>query len=274
MSSCTQTGKKRSLNEREISKIELVENQNVALKLDVTISISSHELSSDKKVENESIKVSSVKESNDGAMTTLDICENLKDRVLPDVKADVNPKKFLSDLVEALHGYKPKVKPALQLKKYFHEITEERIASYDVAAVTATRTNNLEDVKKLYEEGKRMDCCNRFGESLLHMVCRRGFLDIGIFLLNDANLSVRIMDDCGRNPFHDICWNPTIEVNLATEVLKKDPTLLLLGDKRGHTPFDYARRQDWRVWRDLLIKNYQYLEPLGKPEVRAIFEVA
>lgn len=199
--------------------------------------------------------------------------DNLKEPTsLPDPAIDVSPNVFLLDLLEALYGSKFEVKPAFQLNKYFTEITEERMAAYDVAAVTATRTNNLADLKQLYTDGKRMDCCNRFGESLLHMACRRGFVDIGIFLLSDADLTVRITDDCGRNPFHDICWNPKIEVKLALEILTRDPTLLLIGDKRGHTPFDYARRQDWRTWRDILLDNHHLLEPLRRPENRAIFE--
>lgn len=201
------------------------------------------------------------------------IREELKEPTpLPDPELDVSPNTYLLDLVEALYGCKLEVKPALKLNEFFTEITEERMAAYDVAAVTATRTNNLTDLKHLYNEGKRMDCCNRFGESLLHMACRRGFIDIGIFLLKDAELTVRITDDCGRNPFHDICWNPKIEVKLALEVLKRDPTLLLIGDKRGHTPFDYARRQDWRVWRDILLENRELLEPLQRAESRAIFK--
>mmetsp|Transcript_16392 Transcript_16392/g.24798 ORF Transcript_16392/g.24798 Transcript_16392/m.24798 type:complete len:285 (+) Transcript_16392:184-1038(+) len=206
------------------------------------------------------------------SLSSTDIREELEKKPLPNPELDVSPNVFLLELVKSLYGCNLEVKPALELDHYFTAITEERIAAYDVSAVTATRTNNLEDLKGLHFDGKRLDCCNRFGESLLHMACRRGFVDIGKFLLNEADLTVRITDDCGRNPFHDICWNPKIEVELATEVLRRDPTLLLVGDKRGHTPFDYSRRQDWSVWRHLLLEKRELLKPLQDVDTIAIFQ--
>mmetsp|Transcript_27347 Transcript_27347/g.31218 ORF Transcript_27347/g.31218 Transcript_27347/m.31218 type:complete len:277 (-) Transcript_27347:307-1137(-) len=192
--------------------------------------------------------------------------------VMPDPKKDVSPTEFLIDLVESLHGYRPEVAKALQLKDYFCDVTEERIAAYDIAAVSATRTNDINALKKLYTDGKRMDCCNRFGESLLHMACRRGFTNIGIFLLEEAKLNVRISDDCGRNPFHDICWNPRVSTDIAKLILQIDPTLLLIGDKRGHTPFDYARREDWKVWRNLLYENKGLLNAFSKSDSKILFD--
>jgi len=204
---------------------------------------------------------------------TIDIREEMQTpKASPDLKKDVCPTDFLIDLVESLHGYRPEIAKALQLKDYFSEVTEERIAAYDIAAVSAARTNDLEALKNLYDDGKRMDCCNRFGESLLHMACRRGFTNIALFLLGDAKLDVRISDDCGRNPFHDICWNPKVSTDIAEAILKIDSTLLLIGDKRGHTPFDYARREDWRVWRELLYNNRDSLKAFSISENRELFQ--
>jgi len=194
-----------------------------------------------------------------------------KEKRIPDPKIDANPTEFLIDLIESLHGYRPKVAKAMLLKDYFSDVTEDRIASYDLAAVTAARTNNLEALKNLEAAGKRMDCCNRFGESLLHMACRRGFTNIGNYLLNDAKLSVRISDDCGRNPFHDICWNPKASTEIAKTILQIDSTLLLVGDKRGHTPFDYARREHWKIWRDLLYSNQDSLHHFSRHDNKALF---
>jgi hypothetical protein len=192
---------------------------------------------------------------------------------LPDFKKeDVNPVAYLQDLVHALYGYKPIIKSAFEIDGYFSPITEEQIVAYDLTVVTAARNNDLETLQQLYKDGQQMDCCNRFGESLLHMACRRGFTELGTFLLEEAKLKVRIMDDCGRNPFHDICWNPRVLMDLAEEILKRDPTLLLIGDKRGHTPFDYARPQDWKVWREFLFNKRDLLQPLGGEDVRNIFE--
>ena len=35
-------------------------------------------------------------------------------------------------------------------------------------------------------------------------------------------------------------------------MLKRDPSQLFVGDKRGHTPFAYARREHWSAWRKFL----------------------
>jgi hypothetical protein len=47
-----------------------------------------------------------------------------------------------------------------------------------------------------------MNCFNRFGESLLHMDCRRGFEDTVEFLLDQPEVDVRICDDNGRTILH------------------------------------------------------------------------
>eukprot|EP00541_Cyclophora_tenuis_P004325 CAMPEP_0116551580 /NCGR_PEP_ID=MMETSP0397-20121206/6034_1 /TAXON_ID=216820 /ORGANISM="Cyclophora tenuis, Strain ECT3854" /LENGTH=260 /DNA_ID=CAMNT_0004076483 /DNA_START=214 /DNA_END=996 /DNA_ORIENTATION=- len=192
---------------------------------------------------------------------------------LPDYKTiDVDPDEYLQQLVEAMYGHRLTVKPALDLSEYFPEITEEQIAAYDIKVVAATRENKLQALKELYRKGQSMACCNRFGESLLHMACRRGFKDIGAFLLEEVKLQVRIRDDCGRTPMHDICWNPRMQLELAHMLLERDPTLLLICDKRGHTPFKYARPEDWRKWRKFLFECRYLLEPLGNEETRKVFQ--
>jgi hypothetical protein len=202
------------------------------------------------------------KRSNSDA--SVNIRKELESKPLPpDPKIDTKPIVFLQELTEAMTGFRPEVKSALKMDGYFPKVTEEQIAAYDMKVTTAARNNDLPLLKELYREGRSMDCCNRFGESLLHMACRRGFVGLGEFLLNDVKLSVRICDDLGRNPFHDICWNPTIEVDLAVLLLKRDPSLLFIGDKRGHTPFDYARPQDWPKWRAFLYEHRELLQPIG-----------
>ena len=174
---------------------------------------------------------------------------------LPDPMKHVDPDVFLSQLVEALYGYAPKTKDALSLNDFFPEITDDQIAAYDIKLVAACRENDVETVKTLFSAGRSVECCNRFGESLLHMACRRGFVDMVKFLLEDAKLSVRIRDDCGRTPLHDACWNPHPQVEILKWLIEKDPALLLIEDKRGSTPFRYARPQDWPIWRQFLLDN-------------------
>lgn len=197
--------------------------------------------------------------------------EHIESKPLPDPKSNAEPIVFLKDLVQAMYGFRPTVKPGLELDGYSPEITEEQIAAYDMEVITAARNNDLDTIKALYEGGKTMDCCNRFGESLLHLACRRGFVDFGTFLLEEAKLKVRISDDCGRNPFHDIFWSQDVQLELAKLILERDPTLLLVGDKRGHTPFDYARPEDYLTWRTFLFENRELLKPLKGKSTRKLF---
>lgn len=203
---------------------------------------------------------------------SVDIRKSLCSKPLPDPTKNAKPVAFLQDLIESMTGFRPVVKSALKMDGYFPKVTEEQIAAYDMKVTTAARNNDMVELRKLHGEGQSMDCCNRFGESLVHMACRRGFVELGDFLLKELELNVRISDDLGRNPFHDICWNPKIQIDLAVLLLERDPTLLLIGDKRGHTPFDYARPQDWPKWREFLFEHRELLASLqGNETVRELF---
>jgi len=89
---------------------------------------------------------------------------------------------------------------------FFVEVTEQRIADYDHDIVQAIRKGDVEMLRDLLSKGKCMQACNKFGESLVHMACRRGFSDVVSFLLHEAKVSLRVKDDYGRTPFHDACW--------------------------------------------------------------------
>jgi hypothetical protein len=181
--------------------------------------------------------------------------ETEKEVKLPDPKQKVDPDVFLAQLLEAQYGFSLKTKDALSMKGFFPEITEDQIAAYDMKLVAACRENDVDAVKSLVAEGQSAECCNRFGESLLHMACRRGFKDMVDYFLTEKQMSVRIRDDCGRTPLHDACWNPHPQTEILQWLIERDPCLLLIADKRGSTPFQYARPQDWGIWRQFLLDN-------------------
>lgn len=182
----------------------------------------------------------------------------------PDPKQDVDPDAFLSQLVEAQYGFIPTTRAGLDMNDFFPQVTEEQIAAYEIALVVACRSNDVDTLKTLHAQGKSMNACNRFGESLLHMACRRGFVDLVEFLLETCGLGVRILDDCGRTPLHDACWNPTPQLEICKWVIERDPSLLLVKDKRGSTPFQYARPQDWPTWRQFLLEHSECFDAIDK----------
>jgi len=137
--------------------------------------------------------------------------------------------------------------------------TQDMLESYGIPSlVNAIRENDLVQAKKLYED-KILTCnaCNRFGESILHMACRRGHLEMVDFLINTVGLSIiNIKDDYHRTPLHDAFWSSSVQkYEIVDMLLSHSPEvveLLFCKDKRGFTPLDYARKQDYSQWYQLL----------------------
>lgn len=142
----------------------------------------------------------------------------------------------------------------------FQKPSEEATDAYDMAAVKAIRASDVSKLRALLEEGKTFNACNRFGESLIHMACRRGDVDVVKFLIYDAHVSVDVRDDFGRTPLHDACWTATPNFDVMEVLLKcAPPELLLAEDVRGHSPFHYARREHWDQWVKFLSSKSQLL---------------
>jgi Ankyrin repeats (3 copies) len=193
----------------------------------------------------------------------------------PNMGNNLSPDEFLAQLVTGLY---PTIqlgsKPALELDGYFTVVTEGQMACYTMEIVTAARTNNLVALKAIHKRQgpNALACFNRFGEGLLNMACRRGFTDmVEYFLSPEVNLAVRVRDDYGRTPLHDACWSPEPQLQICTWIVEKDPSLFLVADKRGFTPFQYARECDWPIWRQFLADNLDYLRSLASPEIVARF---
>lgn len=190
---------------------------------------------------------------------------------LPDPNEDkMSPDVFLDKLVYATSGLQLESKKAKSLENFFAKVTDEQVAAYTLAVVQACRSNDLDALKKLHsEEGQTMNCCNRFGESLLTMACRRGFEDIVEYLLQLPDVDVRISDDGGRTVLHDACWNPSPQLKICEWIMNRDPALFFIADNRGCTPFQYARPEHWGIWRQFLLENKECLQALTKEDVKA-----
>lgn len=147
--------------------------------------------------------------------------------------------------------------------KVFSEPTEEMISSYTSELLAVVRKNNMAELRKLHSEGKLVNSCNKFRESLLHLSCRRSFTEMTHFLIEDVNADINIRDDYFRTPLHDACWTPEPNFELVDMLIRVAPEHLLLEDVRGFTPFDYVRNDHWKQWLRFLWERRDLLKPLA-----------
>jgi len=169
--------------------------------------------------------------------------------------ADIlSPNECLKMISYSLCGFIPKFRSSLTMPpSFFLSITPENISSYTNDVVSAIRDSDISALRStLKQPGSTLECCNRFGESALHLACRRGLLNVVTFMIDEAEVSLRMRDDFGRTPLHDACWNREPVWEIMDILIRKDPTLLFLADKRGFTPFQYARKEHWNLWREFL----------------------
>ncbi|CAB9511149.1 ANK [Seminavis robusta] len=142
----------------------------------------------------------------------------------------------------------------------FGRPSEDAVEAYDLIVVRAIRERNVDKLRAMLEEGRKFDASNRFGESLIHMACRRGDLGVIQFLIDEANVRLDVADDFGRTPLHDACWTSKPNLDVVGLLLKKiPPSMLLMEDVRGHTPFCYARKEHRPTWVAFLRDNAHHI---------------
>jgi ankyrin repeat protein len=145
---------------------------------------------------------------------------------------------------------------------FFHAPTQAEIDAYDHDVLAAVRTQNMDTLKQYHAAGRPLKCSNKFGESLLHMACRKGMLDVTTFLVKDAQVPFAVCDDYGRTPLHDACWAHTTNFELIDLILSECPDLLYIQDKRGNTPLSYLRKDKWAAWNQYLnSKPAEFFKP-------------
>uniref|UniRef100_A0A7S1FX16 Uncharacterized protein n=1 Tax=Corethron hystrix TaxID=216773 RepID=A0A7S1FX16_9STRA len=175
-------------------------------------------------------------------------CQNMDKLYL---RENINPQTFAETIIRK-KGLSEKLEDSLSVDNFFLEPCEESIAAYKSELIQAVRSDDVPMLRVLHREGHPMHACNQFGESVLHMACRKGYTDTVRFLIHEAKVSLRIRDDLGRNPMHDAFWAQKPNYSIIDMILDKEPGLLLCRDKRGHGPLNYVRREHWCKWNEFL----------------------
>lgn len=173
------------------------------------------------------------------------------------VDKDKSPADFVLSLCQT-NGVDAKVQPTISCER-FQPPTDEQIELYDIEVMSAVREEKIDVLRSMHEAGRCLQCCNRFGESLLHMACRRGLVNVVKFMIEEAHVSPYCKDDYGRTPMHDACWAPVPNFPLVKLLIEHAPEQIFLSDVRGHTPLSYTRRSDWQAWKEWLVQHRDLL---------------
>ena len=126
-----------------------------------------------------------------------------------------------------------------------------QVASHGTELVKAVRRSEADKLDKLLRCGLSPNPCNSFGESIVHMVCRRGDHKLLQVLLNHGS-SLQVTDDFGRTPLHDACWTAEPFFELVEMVLQHDRRLINITDCRGSLPLAYVSKKHWESWIEFL----------------------
>jgi Ankyrin repeats (3 copies) len=148
---------------------------------------------------------------------------------------------------------------SLMEKIVFVKPTNAMIDSYTSEKLRLVRQNDLPSLRALHDKGESLDCCNRFGESLLGLALRRGCIDIVQFLVTEAKVNLLVRDDYGRTALHDAMWTPEPQLPQVLLLLQHTPEFLSLRDVRGHTPLNYTRKEHWGIWKTFLQQHESLL---------------
>jgi hypothetical protein len=141
----------------------------------------------------------------------------------------------------------------------FLGVTDERVMAHSKEMTDAARSVDMRLFKQFLKEGRNLQACNKFGESLVHIVCRRGSLEGLSFLIEKARVSLMVRDDFGRNPLHDAAWTDKPSFELIKFILTEAPCLLFAKDARGSTPMAYIPRPRWEEWSNFLALNKELI---------------
>lgn len=175
---------------------------------------------------------------------------------------DTTLKTLLKEKAKLEVEFIPYNAPQVVKENFFHHPTKEEIESYKHDVLDAVRNSDLEMLKKFHADKRPLKCSNAFGESILHLACRKNLVQVVRFLVETAGVPVRVSDDYGRSPLHDAVWVKQPNFELMDIVIGKCPDLLYIKDRRGHTPLGFARRDQWKAWNDYLkSKDADFLTP-------------
>lgn len=110
--------------------------------------------------------------------------------------ANTHPQDYLKSILKMM-GISAGSRPALSVDDFFLPVLPENVQGYGPTIITAIREEDLDTLGRIRDAGGTLQCCNKFGESIVHMACRRGSLTVLHYLMRNG-VSIRLIDDYGR----------------------------------------------------------------------------
>ena len=147
-------------------------------------------------------------------------------------------------------GYAVETFATLQ-SAYHNRPTPLQKASYGVYLLGLVKSGDADGLRAALAAGLSKNPCNKYGESLLHMICRRGDSSL-LSVMLEAGCDVQVADDYGRTPLHDACWAAKPAFAVVEMLLERDAGLFYLTDSRGAVPLSYVPKEHWSLWLQFL----------------------
>jgi Ankyrin repeats (many copies) len=157
----------------------------------------------------------------------------------------LTPQQYLESLLRS-RGYSVQCYDVLTTS-YYNKPSPIQEASYGVYIVDVVRRNDSQTLESLLALGLSPNACNCYGESLVHLACRRGNFQ-SLQTMIDMNCNIQVSDDYGRTPLHDLCWAAEPSFQSAAILLEIDSRMLFMKDCRGSSPLAYTRQEHWADW--------------------------
>jgi hypothetical protein len=162
----------------------------------------------------------------------------------------VSPQDFLDSALKT-RGYSTERYSTIN-SGYSNMPTELQLVSYDVHILKMViRDKDEHKLRDILTCGISPNACNKYGESLLHKVCKSG-QDKLLQVFLDCGADIQVSDGAGRTPMHDACYGSKPSFKTFEILLKADPHLIRMMDGGGALPLAYVKREQYGVWNAFL----------------------
>ena len=149
---------------------------------------------------------------------------------------------------------------------YYNKPTPLQQASYSRHIIDLIKAQDVNKFQQIMMCGISPNPCNTFGESSLHMVCRRGdAVLLQVLLSEEVGTDLHVADDYGRTPLHDACWASKFAKEVVQLILmqnvNENRNMFYMEDARGSLPLSYAQKAQYPQWKQFLEEHKDHFWP-------------